>query len=302
MPNTCLQLALSADQNYVDGLVATLSGVASHLPRTTRAEVSVIDCGIHAETRQRVSELVESRFPNLSLVFLPIGDGVLARLPFPDGLEYANRSVYARLFLPDLLPGRPRVIYLDCDLLVDVDISELAALALDGAVVAAAVNEEQELKSDAGTLVFNFGVMVMDLQLMRESELTRCAVEMAGKQNTRHGDQTLLNALLRGKWKQLDRRWNRQVFLLPSFSIFRTEPDTIWHVYMGRKPWHFHRAGARGLVAEYYQLLNRVGWTPTFQPQLSMNSSPGRDLLKGSLAAGSRSWRKLRGPAPTLRA
>jgi lipopolysaccharide biosynthesis glycosyltransferase len=287
-----LNLALQSDQNYVDGLVATLSGVASHLPPAVHATAFVIDCGIEAATKQRLVQTLGKKFPRLSLVFLAIDTEVLARLPFPEGLRHANRSVYARIFLPELLPTTSRIVYLDCDLLIDTDISPLAGVDLQGAVVAAVVDEE--LKSGSTLPEFNSGVMVMDLQAMRASHLTQRAVATAGAQNTRHGDQTLLNELLRGKWSRLDPRWNRQVFLLPNFSIFRTESDTIWHIYMGRKPWHFQRKGARGLVALHYDLLDRAGWKPISQPTLSMTSPAGRDLIKQFSAKLRRGWGKWR--------
>ncbi len=296
MPAPVLQLAFQADENYVDGLVATLCGVAGHLPRETRVDVFLIDCGIRPETRDRLAALIARRFSTFSLYFVSIDGAVLARLPFPEGLKHANRSVYGRLFLPELLPEVDRVLYLDCDLLIDADVSPLAAFPLKGAMVAAAVDEEMRAATagkDTGP-DFNSGVMVMDLKAMRAEGLTRRAVDIASAGNTRHGDQTLLNELLRDRWTPLDHRWNRQIFLLPTFSVFRTEPHTIWHIYMGRKPWHFHRAGARGLVAEYYAHLDRAGWTPTSAPQLHLNSAAGRDVLKNAAAALRRNWLKLR--------
>lgn len=284
MPLPVLHLAFQTDQNYVDGFVATLYSVVRHLPRHTRVEAFVIDCGILPETRHRLSRLFALRHPRVTLNYLLIDADVLARLPFPAGLQHANRSVYARLFLPELLPALDRILYLDCDLIVDTDLSSLAVLPLDGAVVAAARDEEQTNAEDDAP-DFNSGLMVMDLAAMRATDLTRRAVESAGAQNPRHGDQTLLNALLRGHWKCLDGRWNRQVFLLPTFSVFRTEPRSVWHIYMGRKPWHFHREGARGLVAEYYALLEQAGWMPTFSPWIHMRTEPGRDRLKRLHAA-----------------
>jgi lipopolysaccharide biosynthesis glycosyltransferase len=279
-----LHLAFQTDQNYVDGFVATLFGVLRHLPRATRVEVFVIDCGILPETRHRLTWLFARRPSRVTLTYLLIDADVLDRLPFPAGLQHANRSVYARLFLPELLPAIDRILYLDCDLIVDADLSPLSVLPFDGAVIAAALDEEQK-NVDGTAPDFNSGLMVMDLAAMRAGNLTRLAVESAGAQNTRHGDQTLLNSLLRGRWKRLDRRWNRQVFLLPAFSVFRTEPRTVWHIYMGRKPWHFHRKGARGLVAEYYEILDQAGWIPTFLPQFYMNAATGRDRVKRLCAA-----------------
>lgn len=292
MSTACLHLAFQADQNYVDGLVATLCSALRHLPRGLRVEAYVIDCGIDAVTRHRLSGFIAMRDRDITLTFLTLDADVLAGLPFPEGLQHANRSVYGRLFLPELLPALHRILYLDCDLIVDADVSPLASLALGDAVVAAALDEEQKTAADAPE--FNSGVMVMDLRAMRESHLTRRALESAAQRNPRHGDQTLLNELLRGQWKRLDRRWNRQVFLLAGFSVFRTEPNTIWHVYMGRKPWHFHRVGARGLVAQYYAILDREGWVTTFSPGFYMNASPRRDLLKRASAACRRLLGRLR--------
>jgi lipopolysaccharide biosynthesis glycosyltransferase len=275
----------------VDGLVATLCGVVENLPRSTRVEARVINCGIHTDTRHRLVRLVATRLPAVTLTFLALETDVLARMPFPAGLRHANRSVYARLFLPELLPDLDRVIYLDCDLLVDRDISALANVPLNGAVVAAALDQEQSTSD--GVPQFNSGVMVMDLRAMRETRLSQRAVASAAERNPRHGDQTLLNELLLNQWARLDPSWNRQVFLLPTFSIFRDEPASIWHIYMGRKPWHFHREGARGLVAEYYATLERIGWVATFTPELHLNAPRGRDRTKRLLAALRRWTRQL---------
>ncbi|WP_438481977.1 glycosyltransferase family 8 protein [Oleiharenicola lentus] len=288
MPTPVIHLAMQSDQNYADGLVATLCGVAKHLPTALHASVWVIDCGIHPSTRKELETLIADRLPNLTLHFLSIEAEVLDRFPFPVGLQHANRSVYARIFLPQLLPTVDRILYLDCDLLVDTDVSALAALPLHGALVAAAVDVEMKPENDIRD--FNSGVMLMDLAAMRTEQLTERAVTAAGENNTRHGDQTLLNELLRGRWVSLEPRWNRQVFLLPSFSIFRNQAHTIWHTYMAQKPWHFHREGARGLVADYYAMLDSVGWRPTSKPELSMTASTGRDLFKQALATISRNF------------
>lgn len=93
-----------------------------------------------------------------------------------------NNSTYTRMLLPELLPDCDRVLYLDCDLLVNADLRELVSLPLDYALAEAAPENhlpllEQNitqgiLSADEASLpAFNSGVLLMDLAAMRGADL-----------------------------------------------------------------------------------------------------------------------------------
>lgn len=76
-----------------------------------------------------------------------------------------------RAALPFLFPELDRILSLDCDTIVDKDISELWAVDLNGCYFAAV--PEPELSLIMNTPYANSGVMVMDLQLLRAGVASR---------------------------------------------------------------------------------------------------------------------------------
>jgi lipopolysaccharide biosynthesis glycosyltransferase len=159
-----------------------------------------------------------------------------------------------RLRLPSLLNGIDRVIYLDCDLVVLNDITSLydtdlldfpLAACLDfwltGAPLLAPpgwnVGEWQKYLSDVVELTdyrtyFNAGVLVMDLNRFRNTDLVQAAEEFLEQTNykTPFLDQEALNHVIDGAFVRLDSRWN--VLAAPGHP----EPWII-HYAGPYKPW-----------------------------------------------------------------
>ena len=130
---------------------------------------------------------------------------------------------YCRILLPHLLDV-PRLIYLDCDMLVFRDLSELFDLELSSGKVLAAVRDSETLslaedsrmiadamKVPAEGAYFNCGVMLMNLDELRRQHFFERAVEFLNmwKANYRFWDQSAINFLLHGQIDELPEYWNR---------------------------------------------------------------------------------------------
>ena len=100
-----------------------------------------------------------------------------------------SHMAYCRILLPHLLDV-PRLIYLDCDVLVFRDLSELFDLELSPGKLLAAVpdSETLSLADDSPTIAdamnlpaegayFNSGVMLMNLDELRKQHFFERAVE-----------------------------------------------------------------------------------------------------------------------------
>lgn len=132
--------------------------------------------------------------------------------------------VYTRLFAPNYLPDDvERFIYIDGDVLVLDDITPLWNTALGGAVLAAVqdlavpcVSSPMGLKRyrDLGLAphapYFNAGVYVADMAAWREANTGTTAVRYIERYRDDINllDQDALNAVIKGRWKPLDYRWN----------------------------------------------------------------------------------------------
>jgi lipopolysaccharide biosynthesis glycosyltransferase len=138
-------------------------------------------------------------------------------------VEPYTHAVYNRLLLPDLLPEAQQIVYLDVDLVVRRDISELLDFDLGDAPVAAVRDAFMPTLRSAipgcgpdpwngvGDLpYFNSGVMVINADVWRKELIGPRAIEIirTTKPTLKWLDQDALNILTGGRWVELDRRWN----------------------------------------------------------------------------------------------
>jgi len=140
--------------------------------------------------------------------------------------DFISDAAYLRLLIPNLLPEtQDRAIYLDADLLVERDLTPLWKAPFDEAHVLAVrdykiqtVSHQKGLAHyhDFGlspdTPYFNSGVLVINLNAWRTEHVRADAMRYVARyrQVMNACDQEALNAVLAGRWKELDPRWNRQ--------------------------------------------------------------------------------------------
>lgn len=130
-------------------------------------------------------------------------------------------GIMFRLYLPRLLPAAvEKIIYLDSDLLINLDIRELWELPLQGRSLAAVKDPHapfaswfddyirEVLKLDPD-LYFNSGVLIMDIARIRNShELVGECRELFQKITTFFPDQDLLNVVFQEDVQYMDRKYN----------------------------------------------------------------------------------------------
>lgn len=173
---------------------------------------------------------------------------------FP-GRGYVSRATYLRLCLPELAPPEvQKVLYLDCDLVVCRDVRPLFALDLGGRAIGAVFDYwiddlafARRWGLEPGGRYFNAGVLLLDLQLLREQGgFTRAVALLA--QNLQHYDfldQDALNHVFWGEWAAMDPIWNVQrAMLAPGHETAarraewpRGRRPGIVHFTSSHKPW-----------------------------------------------------------------
>lgn len=156
----------------------------------------------------------------------------------PDGPNYNNRWSYMsmiRLALHELLPEEKRVLWLDVDTIVNRDIGELFETDLEGCYVAAA---EEPIRSKNPFVYFNTGVMLMDLEKLRDG----MADEMIRLVNTRKmwfPDQDTVNLLCQTKIRPISPKWNSNKWIVevkdPYITHFAADRE-----YWTRNEWRKH--------------------------------------------------------------
>ena len=214
-----MHLLSTIDARYMAPFEVTVRSVLDHLPVHREVDWHVLCPVLPEEQRLAVFRLADSR--PVRFHWHPVPDDALSAYPVRG---HFVPMVYARVLAPDILPSSvDRLLYLDADLLVLDDISELWALPLEGAIVAAAQDmavprvsspmglrrfEQLGIAPDAP--YFNAGVYLADLAGWREEEITEKTLTYLERYHDDVNllDQDALNAVLHGRWRRLDVRWN----------------------------------------------------------------------------------------------
>ncbi len=111
----------AADGAYVRQLAAMLTSLVEHLDPRRALSVGIVDGGIPAADRERISRLVVRA--NVRLRWLAARLHSLAELPVWGLLPHV---VYQRLLLPELVREvAHKAIWLDCDIVVQQDVGRL---------------------------------------------------------------------------------------------------------------------------------------------------------------------------------
>ncbi len=169
--------------------------------------------------------------------------------------SYIPISSFFRLKLASLLPDLDRVIYLDCDIVVNRSIAELYNTDLNDNIAAAVLDINKRKLKKFPTYV-NSGVLLLDLNKIRklniESEFLNWTKSNFDKIKT--GDQDIINEVLKNKIEILDERWNVQSSNFTNRSSYTSNPYVI-HYVSKRKPWHFGSFSYhKNLYFKYLQL------------------------------------------------
>ena len=252
-----------------------------------------------------IAEMVEREGASVS--FREIPDDWLDGLPVEG---FGRRATWYRVFLPDLLPGVERVLYLDVDLVVLDSVAPLWDIDLSGNWIAAVTNVLQhdhfhrpaELGLAGPEVYFNAGVLLMNLEEMRRDRCTAALLEYS----VEHAewlawqDQDAINVVLGERRLMLEPRWNcmSSFFLFP-WAEEAFGPDALAEALRAPairhfegpaqgKPWHF--LCEREMAGLYAEHRRRTPW-PSFTPEgatfanrlrrLRRRGSPRRPARRG---------------------
>lgn len=304
LKNEPIVLVCAADDNYAMPLAVTARSVLVNITSQRKTILFVIDGGIKNHNKQKI--LNSLSLDNCEVRFIPKPSALLEDIEEVKNYCEANEKIsalkhlsiasYYRLLIPEILPQNiEKVIYLDCDLVVNtnleqlwqIDLGENLVLAVQDVLVRYVSTSQgllnyKQLGISPDSKYFNAGVLAIDLKKWREYGITAKAIRYL-KQNKdyiRLHDQDVLNALLADQWGELDPKWN---LLLPhalAYSSWQESPFSenaynslirepyIIHFATDRKPWNSRHALMKEHFFHYVDLTAWSGWRLTFARRL----------------------------------
>jgi lipopolysaccharide biosynthesis glycosyltransferase len=180
------------------------------------------------------------------------------------GHHFLTAFGFLRLFVPEIVEGYRRILYLDCDVRIDGSIASLFQLDMKGATIAAVdglgtycitpikskvietARSRAAIGLDPNDPYFNSGVLLIDGDKWRHDRMTDAAIACIARFGTAlRDDQDILNVIFRKAWLPLSLRWNFQS------DLFETDIETIvkpvvYHNLL--KPWKYGEANRREIA------------------------------------------------------
>ena len=196
---------LVSDDKYVRNLgICTCSVMHNMCPVADKVRLFVMDCGITEENRQKLRAQA-ARFQNAEIIFYDIDEKLNAVVPKVK--PRWHRAIYGRLFLnelPALYEGMDRLVYLDCDLLMDAPVTELFTMDLQGKCLAAVGDADNSPRKKALGIpeqypYINSGVLAIDTARWIELDASRRIIEYINSfpEALLYPDQDAINYVLR---------------------------------------------------------------------------------------------------------
>ena len=238
-----IPIFLSSDNNYAPYLAVAIKSICENT--TSNINFCILDCGIEDKSKAIMTELVSEYSGNTIEFINPAEQNIFSECR---ARNHVSKAAYARLLIPHLKPQLDKAIYLDVDMIVNLDIAELFNLNLNDYIIGASYSNCDEyhnydiqtkniLGIDMEHNYFCSGLLLIDCKKWRENNITKKLKDIYDEYKDRmiHNDQDLLNILFaNNKYFNLDTKYNYIIQFQPTKN-----PNVIYHYDGPIKPWHF---------------------------------------------------------------
>lgn len=284
-------VAFVADNHYALPLAAAISSVIVNLDKEQKLRIFIIDVGISLANKSRIGRLVDQEKVNIRWI-KPSKQHKRVVRSLPPG--YVGRNSYYKMFVHELLGSEySRIILLDCDVIVEADVTELWGVDIGDNYVLAAqdllnplisspfgLNNWQELGRQADDKLFNSGVMVLNAAKWHEGNVSQRLVQYLRdhERHVRLCDQDAMNAVFNNQWGQLDLRWNVLSYMEGANCSSLLDKKSLealmlraclLHFCGPDKPWKAHCEHVRrDRFFHYLDLTAWAGWRPSLRPTI----------------------------------
>lgn len=245
-----IPIFFSIDDGYAPFLSVALNSIIKNASKSYDYKLIVLYKELSEQNRRKIARLAADNF---EIQFVPMEDrldGITDRTSIRLRCDYFTFTIFFRLFIPAMFPEYDKGIYLDSDVVVPGDISELFHTELGdnfiGAVADHSVVDIPPLAKYIERAVgiekhhyINSGVLLMNLKHLREARLDQRFFELL---NTYHfeciaPDQDYLNALCSGKIVYLPPCWDAMPLAIPVDDSEPVKEPKLIHYNLFSKPW-----------------------------------------------------------------
>ena len=243
--NKTIPVFFACDENFVKFTAVTIKSLIANASKEFSYDIHILCTKISEEKKRKALELASEGF---KIYFDDVTDYLKSigyRLPIRD---YYSKTTYYRLFISEMFPEMDKAVYLDSDMIVLGDISELYSHDI-GENYVGACNEQAMVQTDVyGTYVeqcigldrnkyFNAGMLLLNCMQFRKQKILDQFIRLLHEYSFAvTQDEDYLNLICKDKVFWIENSWNVETYGEIKYSA---ETAKIIHYLMVGKPWHF---------------------------------------------------------------
>jgi len=262
------------DESYVMPTSVSIVSLCTNVNQSKNINVYIICHGLSETSKNKFKKIL---FSNLNLKLIDVQEKSLAEIGkngFLIAGFHVSPSALLKFYLPKIFGTLDKILYLDSDVIINKDISELWEINI--ADYYSAVVERPYFPTInfdklgiADEYYFNTGVMLMNLKLMRDVGLTEMLIEYRKNGFNTLMDQDAFNSVMHGKIVKLDYKYNLGMmwFMRKQFDVINRDlfsgayaseqqcldEQSIIHLSGGYKPWKYNVPYFTDLFMKYYK-------------------------------------------------
>ena len=275
-----INIGCACNDAYAQHLGIMIYSLLKNCANPEKIRIFFMDGGITNENKRKISSVVNHY--SAKIVYINPNNESIAGLK---ECRHISRDAYYRFFIIEN-QKLDKLLYLDADIIINADIKELWDTNFDGNIIFAVKDpggSEQKKKSlgiNPKSYYFNSGVMLVDCKKWRKEKITKKAIDFMknNPEKIEYADQDGLNAVLVGKWKTLNPKWNlitRLVYynFLPFLKIPNYDQENVSEIIKNPKiihyasfikPWYY--LDPSPYKKEYLKYLAKTPWKDYRQP------------------------------------
>ena len=242
-----IPIFFTIDDTYAPYLIVAIKSIIENASKGYNYRIIVLYQDLNKDNMNKISKLANDNF-KIDFIFMKdefklVTDRIencYVRL------DYFTLTIFFRLLIPDMFPEYDKGIYIDSDIVVPGDISELYNTEL-GNNLLGVCNDKSIINIKIFTdyvenavgiskyRYFNSGVLLMNLKELRDKEFSKRFFYLIEKYHFDcvAPDQDYLNAICKDKVLYLDECWDA----MPARGSKTQENPKIIHYNLNDKPW-----------------------------------------------------------------
>lgn len=265
-----LNICIASDDNYAEHMQVAIYSLIYNLNKDCNCNVYILDWWITDKKKSNIKNM-ENLFSNIYIEFILMDWEKYSKLPI---LHHLTKEMYYRIEIPNLFPQVNKIVYLDCDVIINGDLSEILNCNLDNYAIWApndfwAYNAYKYiLNIPSEHKYFNSGVLLMNLEYWRKNDISELIFGYIND-NSKWlvtWDQDAINAICYDKRLVLPLKYNATALAFQpinwNFSrkeYYEAKHNPVVIHYACAKPWNkycFHPK------KKLYHKYRKLAWLP----------------------------------------